>query len=164
MVVFKFIKKLLRHIFMPTLGQLEETATMIWQEISSPQYIWGSWDVEVPVTTEGWSSYNGCRHSAALTLVGGTTMFNPLLIAAAMKFRSKKSKQKRIHEMVAHEYRHACQFVVLGKYSFAAIQKDAQYGYGHGPLEKDAVKFSKGHVTPWKEFVESLDMGLVYKE
>ena len=147
---------------MPTLGQLEETASMIWQEINSPQYIWGSWDVEVPVTTEGWS--NGCQYSAAITMPNGKTLFNLVLIAAAMKFIPKKYKQSRIHKLVAHEYRHGCQFAVLGEYAFAAIQKDATYKYGKGPLERDAIEYSKGKVTPWKEFVESLGLGLEYKE
>lgn len=164
MTVFKFIKKLLQYIFMPTLGQLEETARMIWQEVNSPQYIWGSWDVEVPVTTEGWSSCNGVKVSAALTMPNGTTLFNLILIAAAMKFIPKKYKQSRIHKLVAHEYRHACQFGVLGEYAFAAIQKDALYKYGKGPLEQDAKNYSRGKVTPWKEFVESLGLGLEYKE
>ena len=88
-IVFKFIKKMLRLIFMPTLGQLEETATMLWQEINSPQYIWGSWDVEVPVTTEGWASCNGIKVWAALTMPSGTTLFNAVLIAAVMKFMPK---------------------------------------------------------------------------
>lgn len=162
--IFNFIKKLVRYIFMPTLGQLEETAAMIWQEINSPQYIWGSWDVEVPVTTEGWASCNGIKVSAALTMPSGKTLFNIVLIAAVMKFIPKKYKQRRIHRLVAHEYRHACQFGVLGKYSFLAVQKDALYKYGKGPLERDAIEYSKGKVTPWKEFVESLGLGLEYKE
>lgn len=162
--IFRFIKKILRIIFMPSIGQLENTAQMIWQEVNDPQYDWGNWDVEIPVTTEGWSSYNGCGHSAALTSIDGKTLFNVIIVSAMLKFSSKKAKQKRIHKMVAHEYRHACQFSVLGEYSFAALQKDAFYKYGKGPLEKDAVAYSKGHVTPWKEFIESLGMGLEYKE
>lgn len=168
MKAFNFIKKivkpLLRTIFMPSIGQLEETATLIWEEVNSPQYDWGNWDVEAPVTTEGWSSYNGCRHSAALTLIGGKTMFNLLIITTALKFRTKSAKRRKIHVMVAHEYRHACQFNVLGEYAFVAMQKDALYKYGKGPLEQDAKAFSTGYVTPWKEFIESLDMGLEYKE
>ena len=164
MTVFNFIKKLLRSIFMPSLGQLEETAQMIWQEVNSPQYIWGSWDVEAPVTTEGWASCNGIKVSAALTMPSGVTLFNVVLIAAVAKFMPQSYKRKIIHRLVAHEYRHACQFGVLGKYAFMAIQKDASYPYGRGPLEQDAINFSKGHVTPWKEFVESLGLGLEYKE
>lgn len=163
-IVFKFIKKMLRYIFMPTLGQLEETAAMIWQEINSPQYIWGSWDVEVPVTTEGWASCNGIKVSAALTMPSGVTLFNVVLIAAVVKFMPQSYKRKIIHRLVAHEYRHGCQFAVLGEYAFAAIQKDATYKYGKGPLERDAIEYSKGKVTPWKEFVESLGLGLEYKE
>ena len=162
--IFKFIKKLLKGIFMPTLGQLETTAAMIWDELNSPQYDWGNWDVEVPVTTEGWPSCQGCQYSAALTFPNGVTLFNLILITAVMKFWPQSYKKKRIHRLVAHEYRHACQFTVLGEYSFAAVQKDALYKYGKGPLEQDAKKYARGEITPWKEFVESLGLGLEYKE
>ena len=149
---------------MPSIGQLETTASLIWEEANNPQYNWGNWDVEVPVTTKGWSSYNGCQYSAAVTYPNGVTLFNLVLIAAAMKFMPQSYKRKKIHRIVAHEYRHACQFSILREYAFAAIQKDASYPYGHGPLEKDAVAYSKGQETPWKEFVESLGLGLEYKE
>ena len=162
--IFNFAKKIMKRVFMPTLGQLETIAAMIWKEVNSPQYNWGNWDVEVPVTTEGWKSFNGARGSAALTLPSGKSLFNLIVIAAAMKFRTSKYKKRRIHEIVAHEYRHACQFSVLREYSFAAMQKEATFRYGEGPLERDAVAYSKGQETPWKEFVESIGLGLEYKE
>lgn len=159
-ILWMVSKSLVKKKVSPTIGDMEEFAGIIWKEVEKLDF--GTWDVQVPVTTEIQLTNAGIIPAGGATDPNGVTSFYILNMIKGYKlsnFVFKVSGKKAfVRELVRHEYRHACQFTVFGQFKWRVLEAEKNWRYGQSPIEKDAVKFQKakdGEEISLKEVVEA---------